>query len=320
MGADGAICAGRVGNSMGQDYCIISDSSCDLPQELADRYQVKIVPFYVSFDGVNYRKERTQIGVRTFYQEMVDHRGVFPKSSLPSVQDYVEAFEPEVRAGRDIVCICITAKFSGSVQSACNARNLLLETYPEARIEVIDSRVNTVLQGLYTLEAARMREAGIPMEDCVRELLALRESGRIFFSIGSIDYLKHGGRIGKLSGLAASVLGIKPIITLKEGEIFNSGLSRSRKGALVKVIALLKEHIAENQIDLKEYRLCVGYGYDYAEAYEFRKQLLDALDGQVTEAECRLYQIGATIGVHTGPYPLGIGLLRRQRLAADVER
>lgn len=304
---------------MSNNYCIISDSSCDLPQELADKHQVKIVPFYVSFDGVNYVKERTDISVRTFYQEMVNNKGVYPKSSLPSVQDYVEAFEPVVREGMGIICICITSKFSGSVQSAGNARNIILEEYPQARIEVIDARINTVLQGMYVLEAVRMCEAGVPMEDCVKELLDMRDSGRIFFTIGSIDYLKHGGRIGKLSGLAASVLGIKPLITLKEGEIFSSGLSRSRKNSMAKVIELLKEHIARNHLDVKDYRLCVGYGYDYGEAFEFRKQVLAAMEGKVTQAECGLYQIGATIAVHTGPYPLGVGFIRKQTLVPDTE-
>ena len=183
---------------------------------------------------------------------MVDNKGVFPKSSLPSVQDYMEVFEPIIKQGKGIVCICITSKFSGSLQSATNAKNILLETYPDAKIEVIDSMVNTVLQGLFVLEAAKMCKAGVPMEACVNELLDMRESGRIFFTIGSIDYLKHGGRIGKLSGLAASVLGIKPLITLKDGEIYNSGVSRSRKASMAKVIELLKQYIEERKIDMKK--------------------------------------------------------------------
>ena len=254
------------------------------------------------------------MGVRTFYQEMINNKGVYPKSSLPSVQDYIEVFEPIIRQGKGIVCICITAKFSGSAQSASNARQILLESYPQARIEVIDSTVNTVLQGLFVLEAAKMCNGGVPMDACVNELLSMRDSGRIFFTIGSIDYLQHGGRIGKLSGLAASVLGIKPLITLKEGEIFSSGLSRSRKSSLNKTIDLLKEHIKAYDLNLKQYRLCVGFGYDYGESHAFRSQLLKELDGQLTESECPIFQIGATIAVHTGPYPLGIGIIRKQTL------
>lgn len=142
----------------------------------------------------------------------------------------------------------------------------------------------------------------------------MRESGRIFFTIESIDYLKHGGRIGKLSGLAASVLGIKPLITLKDGEIYNSGISRSRKASMAKVIELLKQYIEERKIDMKKWQLCIGFGYDREEAVAFQKQILSELGGIITEAECPLFQIGATISVHTGPYPIGVGFIRKQTL------
>ena len=139
-------------------------------------------------------KEGVDIGVRDFYQKMVDNKGVFPKSSLPSVQDYMEVFEPIIKQGKGIVCICITSKFSGSVQPATNAKNILLETYPDAKIEVIDSMVNTCFaRELFVLEAAKMLQCRRADGACVKELLDMRESGRIFFTIGSIDYLKHGG-------------------------------------------------------------------------------------------------------------------------------
>ncbi len=296
------------------DYCIISDSSCDLPQEITAKENITVVPFYVSFDEKTYMKEGVDISIRDFYQRMVDNKNVFPKSSLPSVHDYIDTFEPIIKQGKGIICICITSKFSGSVQSANNAKHILLETYPEARIEVIDSMVDTVLQGLFVLEAAKMCNGGVPMEACVKELLSMRDSGRIFFTIGSIDYLKHGGRIGKLSGLAASVLGIKPLITLKDGEIHSSGISRSRKASLVKVVELLKQYIKEENIDMKRWQLCVGFGYDYDEAVAFQKLAVASLDGLITEKDCPIFQIGATIAVHTGPYPLGFGIIKKQTL------
>mgnify|MGYP002230396468 CR=1 FL=1 len=83
------------------EYCIISDGSCDLPKDLAARENITVVPFYVSFDERNYMKEGVDIGVRDFYQKMVDNKGVFPKSSLPSVQDYMEVFEPIIKQGRE---------------------------------------------------------------------------------------------------------------------------------------------------------------------------------------------------------------------------
>ena len=112
---------------MSEAYHIVSDGSCDLPPALVREIGVTVVPFYVSFGDENYQKEIEEIGIREFYQKMVDNPKIYPKSSMPSVQDYVEVFEPLVREGKPVICICITTKFSGSMQSALNARQMLLE-------------------------------------------------------------------------------------------------------------------------------------------------------------------------------------------------
>lgn len=295
-----------------ETYRIISDGSCDLPADMAGEQGITVVPFYVSFDEKTYRKEGVEADIRDFYQEMVDRQGVYPKSSLPSVQDYVDVFLPLAKEGTGIICLCITSKFSGSVQSAQNARAIVLEEYPDAAITVIDTQVNTVLQGLLVLEAARLCREGVSYEECVRRILDARESGRIFFTVGSIDYLQHGGRIGKLAGTAASVLGIKPLITLKEGEIFSSGIARGRKRSKDKVIELLRAYMKERQVSAKDYRLCIGFGYERQEAEEFQKTAAAALaDLGVTVSDLPVFQIGATIAVHTGPYPLGFGIIKR---------
>lgn len=299
------------------DYRIVTDGSCDLPPELCRAKDIDVVPFYVSFDSENYQKEIVDMPIRKFYEQMVADPTTFPKSSMPSVQDYADVFRPIVEDGKAVICICITTKFSGSYQSAMNAKEMLLESCPDARITVMDSTVDTVLQGIFVLEAVRMYEAGLPYEKVVEELEAIKGTGRIFFTVGNIDYLKHGGRIGKLAGLAGSVLGIKPLITLKEGEIFPSGVSRSRKKSLEKVYELLWQYLQEVHAVSGEYSICVGYGYDIEEAEAFRKDAVRFLNEKgyaVTDAELQKYQIGATISVHTGPYPLGFGVLRKSML------
>ena len=92
---------------MSEAFHIISDGSCDLPLELTKEKNITVVPFYVSFEEGKYQKEMVEIGVREFYQKMVDHPDVYPKSSMPSVQDYLDAFLPYVKAGTPIICICI---------------------------------------------------------------------------------------------------------------------------------------------------------------------------------------------------------------------
>ena len=292
---------------------IVSDGSLDLSREITNAMDIEVVPFYVSFDGETYKKEIDELDIREFYQEMVDHPDVFPKSSMPSVHDFYVVFEKYVKENIPVICICITEKFSGSLRSATTAKDMILEDYKDAKITVIDSTVNTVLQGLYVKEACHLRDLGLGYEEIVEAILPIRETGRIFFTIGSIDYLKHGGRIGKLKGLAASALKIKPLITLKEGEIFNSGITRNRVKSMKKVVDMTEEYLDEVNAKPGEYSFCIGYGYDYDEALQFRDMLKDMIRERLGIEEIGIYQIGATIGVHTGPYPLGIGIIKHAR-------
>lgn len=297
---------------MSESFHIISDGSCDLPADLAEEKNITVVPFYVSFDDEHYFKENVEIGIRDFYQMMVVQKGVYPKSSMPSIRDYEEAFLPFAEAGTPVICICITTKFSGSMQSALNARALVREAYPQAEITVIDATVNTVLQGQYVLEAAALRDSKTSYQDTVARLEEIKSTGRIFFTVGNMEYLKHGGRIGKVAAIAGSVLDIRPVITLKQGEIFPSGMDRGRKRTTRKALDLLLEYLRESSLGIECYSLAVGYGYDREEGKAFRDHALAVLQEKGYDIrEMPLYQIGATIGVHTGPYPLGFGIIEK---------
>ncbi len=140
----------------------------------------------------------------------------------------------------------------------------------------------------------------------------IKGSGRIFFTVGNMEYLQHGGRIGKVAALAGSILGIRPIITLKQGEIFPSGIGRGRKRSTEKALELLLEYLRDSGKGIDSFRICVGYGYDVEEGAAFRDHALEVLRSKgYSIREMGLYQIGATIGVHTGPYPLGFGIIEK---------
>lgn len=292
-------------------YEIISDGSCDLGTEKAKQAGVRVIPFYVSFDEKTYQKEIEEVGVREFYQEMVDKPDCFPKTSMPPVQDYLDVFEECVAEGKDILCLCITTKFSGSYNSAMNAKEMLLEEHPDVKIEVIDTTVNTVLQGLLVLEVCRMKQAGFSFEDTVKRTKELLPTGRIIFTVGSFDYLIHGGRIGKVMGAAVKTLNIKPLIILKEGEIFPAGVYRNREKGKKTLLELCRSHFEKSGENPDDYIFNIGYGYDYEEAVKFREMLLEDMDDYTNVKEIELCQIGAAIGVHTGPYPIGITFIKK---------
>ena len=290
---------------------IISDSSCDLGLEYANKNDIEIVPFYVSFDSQNYMKELVDIKTQEFYQKMVENPKVFPKSSLPAIQDYVEVFTKYAKKGDDIICLCITSKFSGSYNSAKNAAEIVMQDYPNVKITAIDTMVNTVLQGLVVREAVRMRNNGVYYDDMIENINRIKETGRIIFTIGSMDYLLKGGRVGKVLTGAVAKFHIMPIITLTEGEIFPSGICRSRKASVEKVIEKFKSYIINEKINPDEYVMAIGYGYDLDEAIQFKKDIFEESKSFCNGLELEIDQIGSTIAVHTGPQALGIGLVKK---------
>ena len=194
-----------------------------------------------------------------------------------------------------------------------NARDIILEDYPQAKIAVIDSQINTVLQGLLVIEAAKMRNSGMGYEELITKIEELKSTGRIFFTVENIDYLVHGGRIGKLLGSATKTLNLRPLIVLREGEIHAGGIARGRKKSTEKVMELMIKHIQENGNDLSKYSLSVGYGFDMEEGKKFYNEaiikLREVFPGH--EPDIILCQIGATISVHTGPHPLGFGVIEK---------
>lgn len=295
------------------DYQIMSDSSCDLDMDLRKKYNIQVVPFYISFDEENYYKEREEIDIREVYQRMVDEPKNYPKTSLPSVQNYIDAFTPHVEAGRAIICMCITTTLSGSYNSACNAMEIICEEHPDAKITVINSLGATVSQGIALIEGARMQQEGKSYEEVVSYLDGKSKStSRIFFTVGNTDYLKHGGRIGKVAGVASSVLSLKPLITLKDGEINASSVARSRKKSIAMTLDLVRNYFKETGDEPKDYIYAVGFGYDKEEAIEFKKEFEDMMANEFGAVdECLLFQIGATICVHTGPYAIGVGLIKK---------
>ena len=288
-------------------YKIVSDSACDLSKEYLEKHDVTIVPLSVSFDGEIYYRDGVDITRDQCYQKMVDDPKLFPKTSLPSVESYADVFRSFVEQGFPVVCFTITTLFSGSYNSAINAKSLVLEDYPDANICVIDSKQNTVTQALLIDQFVRMLEDGLSFEQAMSKLDALMASARIFFTVGSLDYLKMGGRIGKVATAATGKLGVKPVIIMKDGDICLGGIGRNRNKLKNSVLQVAKKYLDENNKD--NFIVSVGYGYDKEEGFEFMKEVESTLDVNL-DSETNV-AIGIVSAVHTGPYPIGLGVIRK---------
>ena len=285
-------------------YKILSDSSCDIPDSLLKEYHIELIPFYVSFDKQLYRKENVELTVDEFYRTLREN-DAYPKTSLPSVQDYIEIFTKHLQQGLNILCFCLSSKFSGSFQSAINAKNILIEDYPTANIEIINSTQATAGQGLVVLQAARMQSAGLSMSEVIGKINVLKETARIMFTVDILEYLQKGGRLGKASALLGTILNVKPLLIIKDGEVVPHSKTRGRKKALKEILDMTKEAVGSHE---SSYEFCILHA-NCPEDAEYVKQLFkEELHIDIT---LPFFEVGVTIGTHTGPDALGICFIQK---------
>ncbi len=294
-------------------FQVVSDSSCDLGRERAEKLGFGMVSYYAALGSEHYYREEKDITSLEFYQMMADNPGVFPKTSMPSVDDYLEVFRPIAETGMPILCICLNARFSTSYQCACNAAELLQEEFPQCRVRVVDSQFATVMQGLMVLEAIELRDRDWELDAAADALeTVMRPTGRIFFTTNDLEYLRHGGRIGKAEARLGSMLRVKPLIGMYDAELYNAGIAQGRKNAVRKVKEQFFNYMKNTKPDVRQHRIVTGCGLDRAEYEAFTDDIFNGLEQMgfhVPRSE--YFQIGITIGVHTGPTPLGVGIVRR---------
>ena len=290
-----------------KEFQIFSDSSCDLPKSIIEKYKIRLIPYYVTFDQENYFKENEEITNEDYYKTLLEKR-IFPKTSLPSVQDYMNAFLEAIEQGKDVLCFCLTAKFSGSYQSAVNAKLMLQEDYPDAKIEVVDSIQATGGQGLVVIEAAKMQAEGMELNEIVEKINEIKNTARIMFTVDTLEYLQKGGRIGKVTSLAGAMLNLKPMIVLKDAELMPYSNVRGRKKALEKMLAMVEEYFEENGERYEDYDFCLANATTIEDTMKV-KERLEALIGRPVDYP--VFQIGVTIGSYTGPGPVGICFIKR---------
>lgn len=290
-----------------RDYQIFSDSSCDVPQELLTDNGISLIPFYVTFDLENYYKENIEISNEKFYDTLMNQK-VFPKTSLPSVLDYINYFEPVLQGGRDVLCLCLTQRFSGSYQSAVNAKSILEEKYPEADIQIVDSIQATAGQGIVVLQAAYMRKGGYSLTDNVKRLNEIKPTARIMFTVDTLEYLTKGGRVGKAASLAGTMLNLKPMIQLKDAELIPYSNVRGRKKSLQKILFMVEEYFTETGDRYEDYDFCLANATTSEDTQFVQEQVEELIGRRITYP---VFQIGVTIGTYTGPGAVGVCFVRK---------
>ena len=286
-------------------YKIIADTSCDIPAAVFAEKNVTYVPFNVSFDQENYMEELKDISPDEFHTKLATEK-VFPKTSLPSVQAYMDAMEPALKEGKDVLCLCLSSKFSGSYGSAVNAANILADDYPNRVIKVVDTTCATACEGMMVLEACRMRDAGMELDTVVEKLDALKASACLYVTVDSLEHLQKGGRIGKASAMAGALLNIKPIIAMKDGELHPAGKVRGSKKALKTIIDMSKEKMGDEK---DQYRIILVRGEK--DRHENAVEMANELRAEGYDVQEDVWTVGITIGAHIGPTPIAICMMKK---------
>ena len=284
------------------EFKIFSDSSLDMPDPLVNQWEIIRIPYSVTFDKETYYKEHVDLSPDQFYEKIHSEK-MHPSTSLPPIQEYTEAFLPVLKEGMDVLCFTLSAKFSGSYQSALNAKMILEEEFPDRNIVIIDSILATAAQGLLVYEACLMKKAGYSLKDVAAKVEELKHTARINFTVDSLDFLQKGGRIGKAGALAGTLLNIKPIITLENGELHPSSKVRGKKKALNHIIEKTWKESASSK---DKYVVGVIYGTQKEDA----DYVYHALENEGILPLPDYFQIGLTIGTHAGPTAVGIAYIK----------
>lgn len=288
-------------------YKIISDTACDIFPSIISTDEIPRVPFYVSFDKENYHKEVVELSIDDFYKHILEDK-VFPKTSCPTITDYTSVFEPALKEGQDIICFCISSLFSGSYQSAVNAAEMMKESYPDRKIEIIDSIQATAGMGLIVYQSYLMKQAGYSYEENISVVNKLKHDTAIYWTVGSLDFLQNGGRIGKATALAGTIFNVKPIICMREGELSPVENVRGNKKAVKAIMDRTDKEIEGHESD---YYISMFYADE-------RVSIMDTIaehysDPKYTFSD-NMFRVGVTVGAHTGPHVIAIAFSKKYTL------
>lgn len=272
---------------------ILTDSTSYISKKTLDELDIKVASLNVIFGSESYKE--TDLENESFY-EMMEAKGI-PSSSQPSVEEMYEAMMEVVEKGNSLLCIFISSDMSGTYQTAHMVKDMILEKYKEAEIEILDSRSNCMQLGFAAVVAARAAKEGQSFEKVVSIAKDNINRSRFLFIPDNLTYLKKGGRIGGASAILGNFLKIIPILTVQNG--ITSILSKVRTKE--KAITVMIEKLIKDASDFGLCEIVVHHINCYDEALDLANRLKKILNIDISIAD-----IGPVIGLHVGPGALGI--------------
>ncbi|MBO8129322.1 MAG: DegV family protein [Peptococcaceae bacterium] len=267
---------------------VITDSSCDLPAELVDKYGIRVVPLTVRLGEEEYIDGQTITGPELF-RRMAGMKEL-PKTAQPSPAAFAEAFrEAMERSGGDgVICLALSSHLSGTYGSACLGRELA----EEAVVEVIDSEAATLGLGIMAITAAELSRQKYGLRAIVDVIHHFRERINFLIAFDTLENIVKGGRLSKVKGLLAQVLNIKVLAHNVRGKIEVLEKVRGRQ----RMMNRLRELIAERAGDLSDKYIAISHGNNPSDAEELKQWLVAKYRPRDVIVNC----MGATIGTYAG--------------------
>lgn len=274
---------------------IVTDSTADLPATLIKELDVTIVPEYLRFGDQVYR-DHVDINEDEFYQRLLNGP-VHPKTTQPTPQDFANVYSTLSQEADDIISIHLSSKLSGTYNSAVQGKNMISTA---CHIELIDSQTVSIALGLVVIQASKMAKSGMGLKQIVDELGQIIANVHILILFDTLKYLAKGGRIGKAKALLGSLLNVKPLLTVRDGELVPSGQVRTRSKGTDLLLDFVK-----NAREIQDLAVLHSTTPDEAQVLVERVSSIFPRDRVI------LARLGPALGVHGGPGILAIALRQK---------
>lgn len=276
-----------------RDFVILTDSCCDLPEEVARELGLEVVPLTVTLDGAEYHNylDGRQIGFHEFYEKL--RGGAMGTTSAVSVGSFQEKMLSILASGKDVLCLTFSSALSTTYQSAVIAAEDLKTEFPEGKIYVVDSLNASLGQGLFVWLCAQQKKAGKTLDEVRDYAQAIRPKVKAWFTVDDLDHLKRGGRISAATAMFGSMLSIKPVMHVDEtGHLVAVSKARGRKASLLALVDQM-EQLAENP---GQQTVLISHG-DCPDSARFVEEEIRRRFGT---KDFIIHFVGPVIGSHTG--------------------
>lgn len=279
---------------------LFADSACDLPQSFYDENNVHLFPLSVDLNGKQY-KDIVDIPATEIYAEI--RKGSSPKTSQVSPELFLEAFEDLAKSGEEGLYIAFSSQLSGTYSTARMIRDQVMETYPDLRLTIIDSKSASIGLGLSVIEAVRLRDAAYSSEDIINRVQFSVEHMEHLFTVEDLDFLAKGGRVSKTSAFIGGLLSIKPLLEMQDGKLIPIEKMRGR----LKVFKRILDIMEERGESLSSQTIGISHGDDLEAALKIKEMISERFHTQSFELQI----VGSTIASHSGPGTIAIFFLNK---------